>query len=140
MYEEDSTQGSPVCPGSAEDKRCGVIVANDEEHFNPSMPTSPEYTPSFEELHPSAQISQICAQLMGFLQEKNIRYGNSALEPVRVFSKLPADEQLKIRMDDKVSRIINSDELRKNDVVDLMGYMVLICIKNGWDNFDELLD
>jgi len=44
------------------------------------------------------------------------------------------------RIDDKLSRIKNSEELRKNDVVDLMGYLVLLCIKKGWMNFKDLID
>lgn len=70
----------------------------------------------------------ILTEFVGFLIEKNRRYGDSALKPVRLFSRLTAIGGLKIRTDDKLSRIDNSDKLRKNDVVDLMGYIGLIII------------
>lgn len=86
------------------------------------------------------KITTVCTALTYFLVAKNKRYGNSALEPQRVFSRADADEQIKVRMDDKLSRVKNSDELRKNDVVDLLGYLVLICVANDWLNFDDLID
>ena len=71
-------------------------------------------------------LKEVCESLKLFLLEKNKRYGNSALEPINVFSKLSPEEGMKLRMDDKVKRIKNSNELRKNDVVDLAGYLMLI--------------
>lgn len=85
-------------------------------------------------------ISETCESLKRFLIEKNRRYGNSALEPINVFSKLNPEEGMKLRMDDKVKRIKNSSELRKNDVVDLIGYLTLMCVHKEWKNFDDLLD
>ena len=85
-------------------------------------------------------IIETCGSLKRFLLEKNKRYGNSALEPINIFSKLSSEEGIKLRMDDKVKRIKNSDELRKNDVVDLTGYLILMCVHKKWTNFDDLLD
>jgi len=85
-------------------------------------------------------ISQTCKELEQFLLEKNKRYGDSACNPVRTFSKAPADAQILVRLDDKLSRIGNSDELRKNDIVDLMGYLVLLCVKKEWLAFSDLID
>ncbi|MCP4648801.1 MAG: hypothetical protein GY853_01795 [PVC group bacterium] len=86
------------------------------------------------------QIEGVGTELIKFVQEKNRRYGNSGLDPFRVFSKLSPREGFNLRMDDKISRIKNSDVLRKNDVVDLMGYLMLVCINEGWIKFDDLLD
>jgi hypothetical protein len=86
------------------------------------------------------EIKTVCDNLSSFLGEKNNRYGNSALEPVQIFSKTGAESQIYNRIDDKLSRIKNSTELRKNDVIDLMGYLVLLCVKKGWKDFSELLD
>lgn len=71
-------------------------------------------------------IVDVCDRLKDFLIEKNRKYGNSALEPVRVFSKASPEEQILVRMDDKLSRIRN----RQNDddedpFLDLVGYLVL---------------
>jgi hypothetical protein len=78
--------------------------------------------------------------LQKILLEKNEQYGDSALNPINVFSKKNSKNSLLIRIDDKLSRVKNSDKLRKNDVCDLMGYLVLLCIDNGWTDFDDLKD
>ena len=44
------------------------------------------------------------------LLEKNKRYGDSALHPVNVFSKLPATNSIQVRLDDKLNRIKNGPE------------------------------
>lgn len=66
------------------------------------------------------------------LLEKNKRYGDSALNPIRVFSKLNASDGILIRLDDKLSRIVNSKELRTNDVCDMIGYLSLLAISYGY--------
>jgi hypothetical protein len=71
---------------------------------------------------------------------KNKMYSDSALHPKNIFSKLNSDEQIRVRLDDKLSRIMTSTELRKNDVSDVMGYLALLCIAHGWLNFDEFKD
>ena len=75
-----------------------------------------------------------------FLIEKNKRYGDSVLYPINVFSKQDSDSQICNRLDDKLSRIQNSDELRKNDICDAFGYLALLMINNDWLEFDELID
>jgi len=85
-------------------------------------------------------IEKVCNGMARLLSEKNKRYGNSALEPLRVFSRADAAEGIMVRIDDKLSRIRNSDKLRKNDISDLIGYLVLLCIAQGWTGFDDLID
>jgi len=87
-----------------------------------------------------ANIIEVTDSLKKFLMEKNRRYGDSAIHPQRRFSKLDSSEGLKIRLDDKLNRIENSEELRKNDVVDMMGYLALLCISKEWLDFDDLID
>lgn len=81
--------------------------------------------------------SAITESICSLLEYKNEKYGNSALEPLQVFS---GKTKLGTRLDDKLARIKNGTELRKNDVADCIGYLTLICAENGWDNFDELKD
>ena len=86
------------------------------------------------------EIRYLFNQLKRFLLEKNRRYGDSALTPVKVFSKAAANDALLVRIDDKISRIKNSSIIRKNDVVDLVGYLSLYMIQREWSNLDELID
>ena len=72
-------------------------------------------------------IRQECEQLCALLLEKNRRYGDSALHPVRLFSQADAVEQIRVRIDDKLSRIASGQEDDQEDVVqDLLGYLVLL--------------
>jgi len=86
------------------------------------------------------QIEKVCQGMAGFLKEKNRKYGDSALSPAKIFSKLSPGEGLLIRADDKINRIINSDELRKNDCIDLCGYLVLIMIANEWYDMEDIIE
>lgn len=87
------------------------------------------------------KIKKISNSLRDFLLEKNKRYGDSALNPINVFSKLSAEDAISVRLDDKLKRIQNNtDDMRKNDVVDIMGYLLLLCVEKNWTSFDEFLD
>ncbi len=86
------------------------------------------------------KISKIYDSLKAFSLEKNRRYGDSALNPIKIFSKANASNSILIRLDDKVSRIKNSDKIRKNDVCDIMGYLMLYCAANDWLDFSDQID
>ena len=67
--------------------------------------------------------------IFSMLVTKNRKYGDSALNPVRIFSKASNIEQLKVRLDDKLSRIKNAQDDEDEDVIaDLIGYLVLLTI------------
>ena len=71
-------------------------------------------------------ISDVCEQIKSLLLEKNRKYGNSALQPLRVFSRAGAEEQMLVRMDDKLSRIKNrQDDDDEDPFMDLAGYLIL---------------
>ncbi len=70
-----------------------------------------------------------CLKTASMLIEKNISYGDSALTPIRVFSKADNLEQIKVRIDDKLNRIVNSESYPgDNDIDDLIGYLILLKI------------
>lgn len=70
-----------------------------------------------------------CDRIKAMLVEKNLAYGNSALDPVRVMSKADPVEQLLVRIDDKLSRIQRGHEYPGDDTItDLIGYLVLLKI------------
>jgi hypothetical protein len=73
-----------------------------------------------------AAIAQVCDDVKRTLLEKNRAYGNSALDPVRIFSRADPVEQLNVRIDDKLSRIARGREYAGDDTeLDLIGYLVL---------------
>lgn len=74
----------------------------------------------------AAEILKVCLDLAAFLMEKNSAYGNSALEPLRVISKADAAEQIRIRIDDKLSRLFRGQAGGEDALQDLVGYWVLL--------------
>lgn len=68
------------------------------------------------------------SQIRDMLIKKNELYGNSALEPLRIFSNASSEEQIRVRLDDKISRIKNGAD-DEDPILDLMGYLVLLKIK-----------
>ena len=89
----------------------------------------------------SIQVSNVLIEIKDLLIEKNLKYGNSALEPLGIFSQLSAKEGLLVRIDDKLKRIKNGTLDRDDEDVinDLIGYLVLLKIHaNQESSFDEL--
>jgi hypothetical protein len=84
---------------------------------------------------------EVLDEIQELLLQKNEKYGNSALEPLGVFSQLSAKEGLLVRIDDKLKRIKNGS-LDKDDedvINDLIGYLVLLKIHaNQESKYDEL--
>lgn len=78
----------------------------------------------------SQPIADACDKIKTLLLEKNRKYGNSALSPKRIFSKSCATEQLKVRIDDKLSRIANTglDGADEDTLQDLIGYLILLMV------------
>jgi hypothetical protein len=76
---------------------------------------------------PSGQrILEVCIEIAEFLAIKNTAYGNSALQPIRIFSKASTVEQILVRIDDKLNRLINGGGYPgDDDIRDLLGYLVL---------------
>ncbi len=74
----------------------------------------------------SARIAAVCDHIKKILQEKNRSYGNSVGEPVRIFSQADPIEQINVRIDDKLSRLISGSEYPGDDTeLDLIGYLIL---------------
>ena len=74
-------------------------------------------------------IAKICDDIRDLLLRKNQAYGNSALEPIRVFSKASSCEQILVRIDDKLNRIKQGANILSEDedvLQDLIGYLILL--------------
>tara|TARA_R100001377_G_C3163023_1_gene100346 strand:- start:213 stop:554 length:342 start_codon:yes stop_codon:yes gene_type:complete len=71
----------------------------------------------------------IAANVVNLLSEKNEQYGDSAFDPIRMLSPLGPDAGLRVRIDDKLSRLLrgNADMESDTDVIDdLIGYFILL--------------
>jgi hypothetical protein len=82
------------------------------------------------------QIKEVTDQLQELLINKNRAYGNSALEPLNIFSNQNAVDSLCARLDDKLSRIKNKglNDKTEDTLFDLAGYLILLIIaKNEQD-------
>ena len=75
-------------------------------------------------------ITETSTEVMNLLLEKNAAYGDSALNPVGIFSRGNAVDSLCARIDDKLMRIkskgITPDT--EDTVQDLIGYLILLKI------------
>lgn len=90
----------------------------------PKDPINPAHYRSYDA---AALIRAECDALADMLIAKNQKYGNSALEPMRVFSKASPVEQILTRIDDKISRLrVASLDEDEDVVLDLLGYLVLL--------------
>jgi len=71
-------------------------------------------------------IADECDRIRDLLLDKNRKYGDSALNPVRVFSRCNAIEQINVRIDDKLSRLKSAqDDDTEDTELDLLGYLIL---------------
>jgi ankyrin repeat protein len=72
-------------------------------------------------------IRQQCNAIMELLLKKNADYGDSAINPIRIFSQADNIEQINVRLDDKLSRIKNQKEknIEEDTELDLIGYLIL---------------
>jgi len=76
-----------------------------------------------------ARIVETCDSIKSMLLAKNESYGNSALDPIRIFSKSDPVEQLRCRLDDKLSRLAKGKEFADEDTLrDLVGYLILLLV------------
>ena len=94
------------------------------------------------------KFERVSAEIISLLVSKNKDYGDSATNPVNIFSDGDAVKSLCARIDDKISRIKQKGIYDKTEdsVKDLTGYLILLIIalkdqevkenegadKNGW--------
>jgi hypothetical protein len=80
-------------------------------------------------------IKWTCNEIRDLLLAKNKAYGDSALEPDNIFSKLDSAQAICARIDDKLARIKNVglDDNTEDTLDDLIGYMILLKIAREQD-------
>lgn len=86
----------------------------------------------------ASKVREICHGLAELLIAKNEAYGNSALSPLNCFFKGDATTAIKVRIDDKLSRIMKGKEYGQDDtILDIMGYLVLLKIAQENNVIDD---
>jgi hypothetical protein len=74
-------------------------------------------------------LENVLTNIKNVLVSKNKKYGDSALNPIRIFSSATKYEQIRVRIDDKLSRLRNKQLDEDEDVLlDLIGYLILLQI------------
>jgi hypothetical protein len=73
-----------------------------------------------------SEVRSVLQEIGDMLIEKNRAYGNSALDPVRIFSKASNVEQILVRIDDKLSRLARGSAAGEDVEWDLLGYLVIL--------------
>ena len=69
-------------------------------------------------------LKQVLTEIEQLLTHKNEKYGDSALRPLGVFSKLDPEDGINLRIDDKLKRIQNQST-DEDAELDLIGYLIL---------------
>ena len=87
--------------------------------------------------HQPKSLEKILDAVKELVLYKDKQYGNSANNPLNIFG---SKCKYGYRLDEKLSRVQNCNTLRKNDLVDLLGGMLLVCQEFGWDDFSEFKD
>jgi len=102
-----------------------------KKDFEPQGKIDKIYSLSVPNMESDAQhaIAKTVIQLGRTLLDKNSRYGNSALNPVRVHSSANLFEQLNVRADDKLSRLRAAKGKDEEDaLMDYTGYLILMLV------------
>ena len=80
------------------------------------------------------KIKEVIRNVERLLIAKNKQYGDSVMEPIGLFAKGNPEELVRVRIDDKLSRLKSGDDSIESDidiVEDLIGYLVLLRIIMG---------
>lgn len=80
------------------------------------------------ELNFDWHLDKVSEKIINLLKSKNKDYGNTALNPSNIFSKLNPSEAICARIDDKLARIKNKgiNDKTEDTVDDLIGYLFLL--------------
>lgn len=74
------------------------------------------------------ELDIVLGDLRKLLVAKNEAYGNSVLDPVRIFSQADPLEQIRVRIDDKLCRLSRGHAAGEDVVQDLVGYLTIYLV------------
>jgi hypothetical protein len=105
---------------------CAAAIADHALHLISQV------APKVEESEFAQRVRAVLGEVGDLLIAKNKAYGDSALNPVGIFARGNAEDLIRVRIDDKLSRIRNAPEAFGEDaVMDLLGYLVLLKLAKG---------
>lgn len=94
-----------------------------------------DYLVKEETMSNNSFFKDITEGICELLEEKDKRYGSALDNPLEIFA---GKSKYGVRIDEKLSRIKNSEKLRLNDVADTMGYLTHVIKEQGWTKEDIL--
>lgn len=77
------------------------------------------------------KIEKTMNEIRDFLIAKNEQYGDSVMKPIRIFSDASEAAGIRIRIDDKLNRLMQGNDNMETDedvIKDLIGYLALLLI------------
>ena len=79
------------------------------------------------------KIKDVLSGMTDLLLYKNRKYGDSAINPKKIFYKGDSTNSILIRLDDKIGRVMSNTEEkpRVNDVADIIRYCTLLLVSMG---------
>jgi len=104
---------------------------NGMQHMQPAPDGKWKEVKNMTESDSQKRIEEVIEEVKKMLLAKNEQYGDSALSPNRIFSKASTDEQIKVRIDDKLNRLMLGNDSMESDedvIKDLIGYLVLLLV------------
>jgi hypothetical protein len=110
------------------------IPGSERERFDAPRQGSPFFEAFQAQSAFATDLDMVLAKVREMLIQKNAAYGDSALSPLRVFSKANISEQLRVRIDDKLSRLSRGKEAGEDVLQDLLGYLVLLEVATMREN------
>lgn len=92
----------------------------------------------FDDTPTQQKIKDILSGMTDLLLYKNKKYGDSAINPKKIFYKGDSMNSILIRLDDKIGRVMSNTEEkpRVNDVADIIGYCTLLLVSMGTTSED----
>ena len=113
------------------DENTSVFKAEDEEGKKWESSNGVNWTEKATDTQ--RKIIDVLDGMKQLLLYKNQKYGDSAINPKKVFYKGDSTNSILIRLDDKIGRVMSNpdDKPRVNDVADIIGYCTLLLISMG---------
>ena len=118
---EDEEQPRPVAYKPAEPEPLPRVDVMSEERDS-----APDHASGYSGQEKfAADLDKVLGEVRFMLLSKNKAYGNAVIDPMRVFSKANKIEQINVRMDDKLSRMMRGEDAGEDPEFDLLGYLVI---------------